>query len=141
MSVYTTLCSSLLFPLHELFKRHRSVSMRRELEKTQWWAADRLQSLQLESLRTFLTEAGRSVPYYREMFAATGFDPGAMTSIADLQRLPFLDKPTIRAQGDRLKSERAGALVKYNTGGSTGEPLVFYMGMGRVSHDVAAPAS
>jgi phenylacetate-CoA ligase len=58
--------------------------------------------------------------------------------VADLQRLPFLDKATIRGNTEALKSETAGRLVKYNTGGSSGEPLVFYMGMGRVSHDVAA---
>jgi phenylacetate-CoA ligase len=29
-------------------------------------------------------------------------------------------------------------LIRYNTGGSSGEPLVFFMGRGRVSHDVAA---
>ena len=66
------------------------------------------------------------------------FDPATVESLADLSRLPFLDKATIRANVDALKSRSAGPLVKYNTGGSSGEPLVFYMGMGRVSHDVAA---
>jgi phenylacetate-CoA ligase len=39
---------------------------------------------------------------------------------------------------ERLKSSDARRLVRYNTGGSSGEPLVFYMGPGRVDHDVAA---
>jgi phenylacetate-CoA ligase len=78
------------------------------------------------------------VPYYRELFRRHEFDPAGVGSTADLRVLPFLDKATIRANVDALKSDTAGKLVRYNTGGSSGEPLVFYMGMGRVSHDVAA---
>ena len=136
--MYTALCSSLLFPLHERLKGHHSVSMHRELEASHWWPAERLLAAQALRLREFLLQVGRDVPDYRDLFARTGFDPATVQSVADLQGLPFLDKPTIRAAGDRLKSERAGKLIRYNTGGSSGEPLVFYMGMGRVSHDVAA---
>ncbi len=39
---------------------------------------------------------------------------------------------------DRLKAENAGTLEKFSTGGSSGEPLIFYRGKERVSHDVAA---
>jgi phenylacetate-CoA ligase len=78
------------------------------------------------------------VPYYRQLFARLGFDPEGAVGVESLRSLPFLDKPTIRANTDALKSEHAGKLIRYNTGGSSGEPLVFYMGMDRVSHDVAA---
>jgi phenylacetate-CoA ligase len=61
-----------------------------------------------------------------------------MRSCEDLERVPFLTKCLIRANLETLKSKSAGTLLRYNTGGSSGEPLVFYMGMGRVSHDVAA---
>jgi phenylacetate-CoA ligase len=127
-----------LFPLQEKVKKHHSVSLRRELERTQWLARGKIEALQIERLRGFLTRVGRDVPYYSQLFADCGFDPASIASIADLGRLPFLDKPTIRANLESIKSRAAGPLVKYNTGGSSGEPLVFYMGMGRVSHDVAA---
>jgi phenylacetate-CoA ligase len=61
-----------------------------------------------------------------------------VTSAADLERLPFLTRSLIRSNVEDLKSTTARSLVRYNTGGSSGEPLVFYMGMGRISHDVAA---
>jgi phenylacetate-CoA ligase len=135
---YTRLCSSLLFPVQERLKGHDSVAMLRDLERTQWLAPHEIERVQLGRLRTFLHGVGRNVPYYRELFRRHGFDPAGVGSVADLRALPFLDKATIRANVDALKSETAGTLVKYNTGGSSGEPLVFYMGMGRVSHDVAA---
>ena len=136
--MYTRVCSSLLFPLHERLKRHHSVGLRRELESSQWWPAERLHELQVRRLREFLVRTGRDVPYYRQLFAGLGFEPGQVASLDALRRLPFLDKPAIRANAESLKSDRAGKLIKYNTGGSSGEPLVFYMGLDRVSHDVAA---
>jgi phenylacetate-CoA ligase len=135
---YTRLCSSLLFPAQERLKGHASVAMLRDLERTQWLAPHEIERVQLGRLRSFLHDVGRHVPYYRELFRRHGFDPVAVGSAADLRALPFLDKATIRANVDALKSDTAGRLVKYNTGGSSGEPLVFHMGMDRVSHDVAA---
>ncbi len=64
--------------------------------------------------------------------------PRQCESLGDLARLPFLTKALIRANTDALKADDAPALRRYNTGGSSGEPLVFYIGKGRVSHDVAA---
>jgi phenylacetate-CoA ligase len=55
-----------------------------------------------------------------------------------LQQLPLLTKTLIRAHVDRLKSERAASLRRLNTGGSSGEPLIFFLGNERISHDVAA---
>jgi phenylacetate-CoA ligase len=136
--LYTRIASGVLFPLHERAKGHHSVALHRELEQSQWWTRERILRSQADRLRSFLCEIGTHVPYYRDLFRKAGFDPAAVGSVEDLRSLPHLDKPTIRAHTDALKSDRAGKLVRYNTGGSSGEPLVFYMGMGRVSHDVAA---
>lgn len=135
---YTQFTSRWLFPLHERLKRHDSVAVRRRLEETQWWSAEKLESLQLERLRALLAEAGRHVPYYRDLFRSLSFDPMTVGSLADLQRLPFLTKPVIRANVEGLKHEHAQGLARFNTGGSSGEPLIFFIGNERVSHDVAA---
>lgn len=138
MSLYTSVCSGVLFPLHERLKGHASVAMRKQLEASQWWPREQLQADRLQRLRAFLTEIGTRVPYYRTLFGQLGFDPAGMSSLDDLRRLPPLTKPIIRAQVEQLKAEGHGELTRYNTGGSSGEPLVFYMGKSRKSHDVAA---
>ncbi len=135
---YTRLVSSLIFPLQERLKRHRTVAVHRAMEDSQWLRPDALRVLQLERLRRLLTGAGCYVPYYRDLFARLGFDPAGVRSAADLQALPFLTKQTIRAYTEQLKSERAEGLARFNTGGSSGEPLIFFIGRERVSHDVAA---
>lgn len=112
--------------------------MRKELEVSQWWDRNRLQELQLSRLSRLLTHVQVHVPYYRSLFAEIGFRAEEVCSLADLARLPLLDKPRIRANTEALKSEDAKNLHRFNTGGSSGEPLIFYIGKERVTHDVAA---
>ncbi|HAT32729.1 MAG TPA: capsular biosynthesis protein [Janthinobacterium sp.] len=136
--LYTTLVSSLLFPLHEKLKRHDSAALLARMEGSQWWSAARLEQLQLTRLRALLTHAQAHVPYYRERFAAIGFDAARVDSLADLQGLPTLLKADISARPAAFKSALARHLAPFNTGGSSGVPLSFFIGKERVSHDVAA---
>ena len=138
LSCYTKVCSGLIFPIHEFLKGHHSVALRRSLEASQWLTPAELQRGQLPRLRDFLVAAGSNVPYYRDSFREAGFRPQTVTSLADLQILPRLTKALIRENIERLKSSVAGRLIRCSTGGSSGEPLVFYMGLDRITHDVAA---
>jgi phenylacetate-CoA ligase len=138
MGLYTSLISSVLFPLHERFKKHDSVKVHKEMESSQWWDERHLKELQLSKLCQLLKHAQTHVPYYRKLFEEIGFKVENMHSINDLTRIPFLDKSKIRANTEALKSEIAQDLASFNTGGSSGEPLIFYIGKKRVSHDVAA---
>ena len=138
MGLYTTFVSSLLFPLHERLKRHDTVRLRHAMEDVQWLTADRIAELQLERLREFLQDVALRVPYYRDLFARIGFSASNVQSLADLERLPFLTKSVIRANTEALKHAHARGLARFNTGGSSGEPLIFFIGTKRVSHDVAA---
>lgn len=136
--MYTAVVSSLLFPLHERLKQHGSVPLRRQLEASQWWGPERIAAWQESRLRAFLADVAKHVPYYRRLFAEGGFDAGRSGGFDGLRRLPLLTKSLIRAHGDALVHEHARGLKRCNTGGSSGEPLVFLIGKGRVSHDVAA---
>lgn len=138
MGLYTSFVSRLLFPLHEQLKHHDSVSVRRQMEDVQWWPTERIAAFQLQRLRDLLQDVAVNVPYYRDLFEKLGFDPTSVQSTADLQHLPFLNKAIIRANTDALKHTHAQGLARFNTGGSSGEPLIFYIGTKRVSHDVAA---
>lgn len=136
--LYTRLYSGVLFPLQERLKGHTSRAVLRSLERTQWLPAEELRSLQIERLRNLVAHAEIHVPHYRRMFREYGFNAGEIEALEDLQRLPFLTKADIRADPESFKSAQATGLVRSNTGGSSGEPLVFWLGRERVSHDVAA---
>ena len=136
--LYTPVVSGLLFPLHEKIKSHSTVQVRKAMERTQWLSADQIGELQVQRLKVFLDFVKNAVPYYREIFKSLDFSPQSITSISDLSRLPFLTKTKIRNHCDQLKAEGGETLTRFNTGGSSGEPLIFYLGNERVSHDVAA---
>ena len=83
-----------------------------------------------ERLADMLEFAGRTVPYYRDLFRAKAFDPARIRSderfLADL---PFLTKDILREQGRRLVSEEYADKVEreQKTGSSTGlAATVFY---------------
>lgn len=135
--MYTRLVSRLVFPVQEQLKGHTTVAVCRSMAQTQWWQPQRLAALQVERLRALLTEA-QHVPYWRSLFASLRFDPQSVVNVADLRALPLLDKATIRAHVDAMKHPQARGLARFNTGGSSGEPLIFFIGKDRVSHDVAA---
>jgi phenylacetate-CoA ligase len=138
MSVYTFFCSTILFPLHEALKNHTTVRVRQDMERSQWLEPKQIRQLQLTTLKAFLIDVNQHVPYYRQLFASRGFNPQDLTDLQQLAELPLLDKATIRANLEALKADDAAGLSRFNTGGSSGEPLIFFIGNKRVSHDVAA---
>ena len=97
------------------------------------WSAQRLQELHDHLLVEQLRHAASTVPWYRERV-----DVDAIRSPADIARFPLLDKATIREAGDRLKSEAwRGGWVRLETGGSSGEPLLFWSESERESSQLA----
>lgn len=136
--LYTRLVAQILFPLHERLKHHTTVAVQRGMEQSQWWHPTQLRELQVRRLRELLVSANEHVPYYRDLFDQLHFDPSRVESLDVLHTLPFLTKDGIRANTERLKANNAQGLMRFNTGGSSGEPLIFFIGSERVSHDVAA---
>ena len=137
-SLYTKFIANIIFPLQEYLKKHSSVRWRGELEQSQWLPLSSLQQQQAEKLQRFIHSACQHVPYYRNTLQQLGLTAADIQSAADLAKLPLLTKDIIRQQFDQLTADNAGPLKRFNTGGSSGQPLIFLLGNERVSHDVAA---
>jgi phenylacetate-coenzyme A ligase PaaK-like adenylate-forming protein len=135
---YTTLCSKVLFPWHERLKGHDSPARLRRLEQSQWWSPERIEQHRLDHLREFLGTITATVPYYAGLFRSIAFNPADVRTMADLRAVPFLTKAIIRSNTEALKARGAARLQRGNTGGSSGEPLIFYLDKERLSHYVAA---
>lgn len=138
MSLYTKLISRWLFPFHEKLKGHHSVAIRKAMEKSQWWSGDQISDFQANRLQQLISKAYRHVPYYQQLMDEHRIRPESITCVQDLRQFPFLTKQLIKHNTDALKADTDPSLQRFNTGGSTGEPLIFYIGKERVSHDVAA---
>ncbi len=138
VSLYTQLVSKILFRLHEWLKGHSTYPMLARLEQSQWLTAEQIARLQQQRLQHFIADISQHSPYYQQLFAGHGLSASDISSVADLSKLPFLTKQLITDNQQTLCSEPQKQLQRYNTGGSSGVPLIFYMGKDRVSHDVAA---
>lgn len=136
-SVYTSFISKVAFPIHERLKSHRSVAIRKSLEKSQWQTRDQIIASRDIRLAQFIATAYNDVPYVKSLLDSLGLQPTDIQGSEDLSKLPFFTKDTIKSNFEQLKSVNAGVLAKGNTGGSSGKPLTFLLGKDRVSHDVA----
>ena len=59
MTLRTRLVSDLIFPLQERLKQHTTLRVRREMEASQYWPLERLESMRVERLRGLLTHAAQ----------------------------------------------------------------------------------
>ena len=135
--LYTKFVANVIFPLHEKIKQHQTVAIVKELEKSQWNSTEQILAEQAERLKRFIDKAYEHVPYYRKVMDDRGLTPKDIQSVEDLSKLPFLTKAEIKEHFEQLKSSVSGPVSKFNTGGSSGTPLIFLLGKERVSHDVA----
>ncbi len=140
---YAWFYQTFLFPLFEIRvpQEGKIKPYWKELLKTQYLSREELRNLQLTRLQQLLSFAYRESEYYHEVMERVGFHPGKITDVTDLQQLPTIDKQIIREELERI-STRAfrQRRVKYNTGGSTGVPMQFYLPAGVEKSWAAAAA-
>ncbi len=129
----------LLLPVHEALLRRPTLRFFRELEASQWHSADALAALQQVKLRRLLRIAYDRAPFYRRRVDDTGIDPDSAT-LESLQKLPTLQKDDIRQNASDMLTMPVNHLTPCSTGGSTGQPLQFYMCRARQAADQAARA-
>lgn len=110
--------------LWEVIRRYRFY------RRSQYWRREELAAHQDRQLRRIVQHAGAHVPYYRALFAQIGFDPVAFRGRQDLQRIPTLDKQTVRTRRHELIAENADAFdpKEVSTSGTTGTPLRLSLG-------------
>ncbi len=137
--MHPRLIKHFIFPLHEKIIGRKTFSYLDELEGLQWASPSRLKELRFRKLKALLVHAQRNIPFYTRRFADAGFDPGKMQDIDDFKIIPLLTKEEIRRNLDDLRwQDCPGGLQIYNTGGSSGDPLVFYFDQRRQAYDMAA---
>lgn len=128
---------NIVFRLQERAKRHESFSILREMEAADRLSGVELRQLQTEKLREFIDSCYRHVPYVRRRMDEAGVAPGDIREPADLALLPLMTKADVRQHRESLRSDIAGKLVPFSTGGSTGEPLIFDLSKRRIASRVA----
>ncbi len=126
--MYRYLARHILAPTLDSFRGTQAMRYLRELEESQWWSRDRILELQNQRLGRLVRHAFDNVPYYRRVFDVRGLRPGDIKGSSDLSKLPILTKRLVRSNFDEIAAqgfpEKERVLLA--TGGSTGQPLLFY---------------
>ena len=136
--MHPLLVRKIINPLHEKVFGRKTFAYLDELEEQQWWSRAQLEELRFRKVRELLLHAQTHIPFYSERFKAAGFDPQRMQDVDDLKKLPLLSKAEIKRNLDKMTwSACPDGLHRYNTGGSSGEPLIFYFDRRRQAMDKA----
>ena len=138
---HPALARQLIYPLHERFLRRPTMAYLERLERSQWLTRAEIERLQLAKLAKLLQVALEHCPWHAERIRATGLDVSGLKrelTLDDLRRIPTMNKQDARANVDRIHwAGVPGGAFRYNTGGSSGEPLIFYFGRWRQASDAA----
>ena len=132
--------SNFIYPLHEKFMHRPTFAYLKQLEQSQWLTRKEIEQLQLQKLKQLLIVARDHCPWHSGNIEQARLDlsPDSELTFQDVQKLPLLDKRTAQEFGDQMvwKDVPGGAHL-YNTGGSSGSPLIFYFGRWRQASDAA----
>ncbi|MBI4719342.1 MAG: phenylacetate--CoA ligase family protein [Planctomycetes bacterium] len=128
-----------IYPFHERLVGRRTLQCLAELEASQWLAPRELRRMQERKLRALMAHAAARTPFYRDRLRRAGIDPAGRDLGARWAGVPLLSKEEIRGSLDAmLWHDAPGGLIEQFTGGSSGEPLRFYLDRRRQAYDQAA---
>lgn len=129
--MYDLVAKHILGPLLDLSRGPKVRKYINELEESQWWSRDKILALQNERLRKLVKYSYDNVPYYHRILDQRGLKPDDIQSSVDLMKLPVLTKQVIRENFDQMMARGfpPNEIILNSTGGSTGEPLIFYTSM------------
>jgi phenylacetate-CoA ligase len=94
------------------------------------WPADRFHDYVVSQLRSVLTYAAETVPYYRRRWAEAAISPERLArfQLSDLVTLPLTPKRDLRERPREFVTDTSvpRRLRVYHTSGSTGTPVTMY---------------
>jgi len=120
---------SFYIPLIDSYKGNSVIKYINKLEQTQWISREEIKDLQEKKLRILIQHAYQNVPYYHIIFRKNGLKPEDIKTAEDLGKIPILTREELRNNFNDLIARNISPKkrVLSSTGGSTGEPVKFYL--------------
>jgi len=118
----------IIFPIYFWKNGDKRLKRLQELEEQQYLSPELLAKLQLEKLQYIIRYAYLHTAYYRRIMDERGLKPEDIRCLSDIEKLPILTKSIIQQHSEELRSDQyeESELIQDASGGSTGEPTVFY---------------
>lgn len=140
--MHKRIAGSVLYPLQERLLGRPTFSLWKSLEASQWLPRAALLERQRLKLNALLQDALAHSPWHAHRLREAGLAKAIRENtleLAEFQTLPTMDKADARAHREAMVWHAVpGGAHRYTTGGSSGEPLIFYFGRDRQAADAAA---
>ena len=118
---------NIIFPFYWKYIKHSNVlSCYKALRNHQWNTLEENKKIQRKKLYTLIKYANQNIPYYKRIVKEYNIQFSEDTIFDDIKKFPLLTKDVIRNNFDELYKFRDNTYYRNTSGGSTGEPAVFY---------------
>jgi phenylacetate-CoA ligase len=100
-----------------------------QIQNMEQWSRDRVEEWHDKKLQAIIHHAYNNTAYYKQLFDKQGLKPSDIQSRSDLSKVPILTKKDIRENFEKIVPLNVQTIPhkKAATGGSTGEPLKYYL--------------
>lgn len=126
--IYNKIAKHILLPLYFFKTNDQTLKRLAVLEKNQYLSAEDINTKQIADLKQILIHCYENVPFYRERFDSSGFNPFGFKKLSDIKRIPYLSKEDLQKNLQNLIASNFNieSLMLDSSGGSTGKPTNFY---------------
>jgi len=90
-----------------------------------------------QSTRRVVEIAAREVPFYRDLYAKNGFAVAELRSFDDIAKIPIVTKEMLQEYDLEKRSRKIAGRSATFTGGSSGEPFLFYSDKRQIGNEWA----
>ena len=134
----TYLRKNIIFPFYWKYIKHSNVlSCYKALRNHQWNTLEENKKIQRKKLYKFIKYASQNIPYYKQMIKEHNIRFSEDTIFDDIKKFPLLTKDIIRNNFDGLYKFRDNTYYRNTSGGSTGEPVIFYQDRNYLEWEIA----
>ncbi len=127
-STYNKILMNTVMPLADRIMHTDIVHFYKKIKEMQQWSKEEIDNWQNTKLQMFLMHAYNNTVYYNNLFNKIKIEPGDIKSRDDLKAVPVLTKKNIRDNFKDIIPSNIDSIPhkKTSTGGSTGNPLIYY---------------
>lgn len=131
MDIYKYINKHIVYPLYYSRHGNKRLTHLADIEKNQYLEQSKLDDLRLEKAKSIIQYAYEHTRFYKKRLDDIGLNPADIQSLSDIEKIPPLTKQDIQNHREDLISDEYNVdeLMKDASGGSTGEPTIFYRDM------------
>jgi phenylacetate-CoA ligase len=127
LGIRAKLRRNVLLPIYWKYVKHwRVLEYYKKLKDRQWKTIEENREIQRKNLYMLIKYVSQNIPYYKQIIQECNIQFSEDTIFEDIKKFPILSKDIIRNNFDKLFKFRDNTYYRNSSGGSTGEPLIFY---------------